>query len=180
MWSFGDERCPPFWAFSGSNYHPEPNREKHTDCVAERVGFEPTLRFPVNTLSKRAPSATRPSLRRRFHDGPSRLWQGLPPQSEAFSKRLMELVNLTRPGRNARLRPPCPSRPMPAFCPRFHAPSFVTECLQPPAWWFGSPPALGRETGGGVLNRSHAGIIKLLVSFRSRSSRIPCRKGGRR
>jgi FdhD protein len=26
------------------------------------VGFEPTLRFPVNTLSKRAPSATRPPL----------------------------------------------------------------------------------------------------------------------
>jgi hypothetical protein len=31
--------------------------------VAEGVGFEPTLRFPVNTLSKRAPSATRPPLR---------------------------------------------------------------------------------------------------------------------
>ena len=31
--------------------------------VAERVGFEPTLPFRVNTLSKRAPSATRPSLR---------------------------------------------------------------------------------------------------------------------
>ena len=32
--------------------------------LAERVGFEPTLPFRVNTLSKRAPSATRPSLRR--------------------------------------------------------------------------------------------------------------------
>jgi hypothetical protein len=31
--------------------------------MAERVGFEPTLEFPLNTLSKRAPSATRPSLR---------------------------------------------------------------------------------------------------------------------
>src|SRR5438105_4781404 len=30
--------------------------------LAERVGFEPTIRFPVYTLSKRAPSATRPSL----------------------------------------------------------------------------------------------------------------------
>ena len=30
--------------------------------VAERVGFEPTLLLRVNTLSKRAPSATRPSL----------------------------------------------------------------------------------------------------------------------
>jgi hypothetical protein len=26
------------------------------------VGFEPTLEFPLNTLSKRAPSTTRPSL----------------------------------------------------------------------------------------------------------------------
>ena len=32
--------------------------------MAEGVGFEPTLRFPVNTLSKRAPSATRPPLRK--------------------------------------------------------------------------------------------------------------------
>jgi hypothetical protein len=32
--------------------------------LAERVGFEPTLEFPLNTLSKRAPSATRPSLPR--------------------------------------------------------------------------------------------------------------------
>jgi hypothetical protein len=34
-----------------------------TEILAERVGFEPTLPFRVNTLSKRAPSATRPSLR---------------------------------------------------------------------------------------------------------------------
>jgi integrase/recombinase XerD len=31
--------------------------------MAERVGFEPTLEFPLNTLSKRAPSTTRPPLR---------------------------------------------------------------------------------------------------------------------
>jgi hypothetical protein len=37
--------------------------------LAERVGFEPTLEFPLNTLSKRAPSATRPSLRREFVEG---------------------------------------------------------------------------------------------------------------
>src|SRR5437868_6960710 len=36
-----------------------------SDLLAERVGFEPTLPFRVNTLSKRAPSATRPSLRRQ-------------------------------------------------------------------------------------------------------------------
>ena len=32
------------------------------DGLAERVGFEPTIRFPVYTLSKRAPSTARPSL----------------------------------------------------------------------------------------------------------------------
>src|SRR4051794_37634674 len=39
--------------------------------LAVRVGFEPTLEFPLNTLSKRAPSTTRPSLQfgklRRTH-----------------------------------------------------------------------------------------------------------------
>src|SRR5688500_4678716 len=32
--------------------------------LAERVGFEPTVEFPLHTLSKRAPSTTRTSLRR--------------------------------------------------------------------------------------------------------------------
>jgi hypothetical protein len=32
--------------------------------LAERLGFEPRLPVKVNTLSKRAPSATRPSLQR--------------------------------------------------------------------------------------------------------------------
>ena len=32
--------------------------------MAERVGFEPTRRFPAYTLSKRAPSTTRPPLRK--------------------------------------------------------------------------------------------------------------------
>src|SRR6185312_5414917 len=44
--------------------------------LAEGVGFEPTLRFPVNTLSKRAPSATRPPLltnARRYACGGARL-----------------------------------------------------------------------------------------------------------
>src|SRR5713101_9328660 len=40
--------------------------------LAERVGFEPTLPFRVNTLSKRAPSATRPSLLRRVCCGKRR------------------------------------------------------------------------------------------------------------
>src|SRR3954466_12712865 len=32
--------------------------------MAERQGFEPWIELPLYTLSKRAPSATRPSLRR--------------------------------------------------------------------------------------------------------------------
>src|SRR5713101_4096471 len=31
--------------------------------LAEREGFEPSVEFPLHTLSKRAPSTTRPSLR---------------------------------------------------------------------------------------------------------------------
>src|SRR5713101_192128 len=33
--------------------------------MAEREGFEPSIEFPLYTLSKRAPSTTRPSLRAR-------------------------------------------------------------------------------------------------------------------
>ena len=36
---------------------------RHEGGVAEGVGFEPTIRFPAYTLSKRAPSATRPPFR---------------------------------------------------------------------------------------------------------------------
>ena len=44
--------------------------------LAEGVGFEPTIRLPVYTLSKRAPSATRPSLRRGpCHDGAGAVFQ---------------------------------------------------------------------------------------------------------
>src|SRR6267154_596053 len=42
--------------------------------MAEGVGFEPTLRFPVNTLSKRAPSATRPPLRTALPEGARTPW----------------------------------------------------------------------------------------------------------
>src|SRR5689334_24912838 len=45
--------------------------------LAERVGFEPTLEFPLNTLSKRAPSATRPSLR-RYREATAE-WRVAPP-----------------------------------------------------------------------------------------------------
>jgi hypothetical protein len=45
---------------------PAPREERDRrlpDELAERVGFEPTVRFPAHTLSKRAPSATRTPLR---------------------------------------------------------------------------------------------------------------------
>src|SRR6202158_4404823 len=42
----------------------EDGKYKPRRKLAEREGFEPPLPFRVNTLSKRAPSATRPSLRR--------------------------------------------------------------------------------------------------------------------
>src|SRR5580700_11912238 len=41
--------------------------------MAEREGFEPSIEFPLYTLSKRAPSTTRPSLRGlvRAGEGPA-------------------------------------------------------------------------------------------------------------
>ena len=34
--------------------------------LAERMGFEPMIEFPLYTLSKRAPSTTRPPLQLNF------------------------------------------------------------------------------------------------------------------
>ena len=34
--------------------------------MAERMGFEPMIRFPIYTLSKRAPSTTRPPLHKHI------------------------------------------------------------------------------------------------------------------
>ena len=42
--------------------NPTPPASRAERGLAERVGFEPTVEFPLHTLSKRAPSATRPSL----------------------------------------------------------------------------------------------------------------------
>ena len=42
---------------------------KTADCVAETVGFEPTIESPLYTLSRRAPSTTRPRLRIPFGNG---------------------------------------------------------------------------------------------------------------
>ncbi len=52
--------------------------------LAERVGFEPTLPIRVNTLSKRAPSATRPSLRVGRNDSYERSHSPRIASKEAF------------------------------------------------------------------------------------------------
>ena len=59
--------------------------------MAERVGFEPTIRVNVYTLSKRAPSATRPPLlalaSKNINPVPRNL-AGLPPKPGPYRKRL--------------------------------------------------------------------------------------------
>jgi hypothetical protein len=53
---------------------PTPKRTREVsappDSMAEREGFEPSVPLQVHTLSKRAPSTTRPSLRIRSLDAP--------------------------------------------------------------------------------------------------------------
>jgi catechol 2,3-dioxygenase-like lactoylglutathione lyase family enzyme len=70
--SFRSSLCRTTNARSGINrgfdipsHFPLMRQPAHEREVAEGVGFEPTIRFPVYTLSKRAPSATRPPLRAR-------------------------------------------------------------------------------------------------------------------
>src|SRR5262247_2830401 len=53
--------------------------------LAERVGFEPTVEFPLHTLSKRAPSTTRTSLHFRIN-GLRTVWNSVaqnPPSNPA-------------------------------------------------------------------------------------------------
>jgi hypothetical protein len=47
---------------TGRPLEPSPT-ERQRRKVAEREGFEPSVEFPLHTLSKRAPSTTRTSLR---------------------------------------------------------------------------------------------------------------------
>jgi hypothetical protein len=62
--------------------------------MAERVGFEPTLPFRVNTLSKRAPSATRPSLPTQYRCTLfSILWLGgMEPQAQTSAQNRGEKI----------------------------------------------------------------------------------------
>jgi hypothetical protein len=76
-------REKPIWVFSATGSSRDNTRNaaksdvfgretgyfsEHEDLLAERQGFEPWIPFRVYTLSKRAPSATRPSLRWRSAD----------------------------------------------------------------------------------------------------------------
>src|SRR6056297_418762 len=59
--------CGPFWTTSRWT-SPEKPRNNNTLCVvAETKGFEPSRRFPAYSLSRGAPSTTRPRLRRRSY-----------------------------------------------------------------------------------------------------------------
>ena len=90
--------------------------------MAERVGFEPTLPFRVNTLSKRAPSATRPSLPRQNLLQPATPWEANAGVSQSAAKCTANRVpfdSMVRAAETARHRlgnslPEChpePSRP---------------------------------------------------------------------
>ena len=57
--------------------------------VAERVGFEPTVRLPVHRISSAAHSTTLPPLREVPVSGPSALWSG--------AARLAEGIRLAKP-----------------------------------------------------------------------------------
>src|SRR6266446_2830308 len=43
-----------------------PREKKQQDCMAERVGFEPTVEFPQHSLSRRALSTAQTPLRGRY------------------------------------------------------------------------------------------------------------------
>ena len=58
-----------------------------TRAMAERVGFEPTLPVRVNTLSKRAPSATRPSLQRLIRIASAGMPMESPPAPQRWPSR---------------------------------------------------------------------------------------------
>ena len=52
--------------------------------MAERQGFEPWRRSPAYTLSKRAPSTTRPPLRLLTSGGNPKLWNAIYLRSDAL------------------------------------------------------------------------------------------------
>src|SRR5579859_4070303 len=66
--------------------HPIKFVDSKVVIMAEREGFEPSIEFPLYTLSKRAPSTTRPSL--QFYETPlitrAQTALGVSPQNNMF------------------------------------------------------------------------------------------------
>ncbi len=58
----GGKEVSPHGYSANRRYDDRHRIRKRSERLAERVGFEPTSRFLGNTLSKRAPSATRTPL----------------------------------------------------------------------------------------------------------------------
>jgi hypothetical protein len=50
-----DRKYGPGYGLPNSCLHEALKINDFSGCMAERVGFEPTVRFPAHTLSKRAP-----------------------------------------------------------------------------------------------------------------------------
>jgi hypothetical protein len=61
--------------------------------LAEREGFEPSIEFPLYTLSKRAPSATRPSL---LQGGSTILVKTLGRSLDNSMARMMTVIRIER------------------------------------------------------------------------------------
>ena len=92
---------PPFW-LSRVRIQPTPQIQKapHGGLMnlAEREGFEPSIEFPLYTLSRGAPSATRPSLRNSFlHHPPLPRIHSSPTGSDAAKMRRGHIVHCRHP-----------------------------------------------------------------------------------
>ena len=73
-------------------------------AVADRAGFEPAIRFPVYTLSRRAPSTTRPPVRRAAYGVHARDFQGLKPRAAQGCVQLSFAVAYSRERGHMRTR----------------------------------------------------------------------------
>src|SRR5579871_5992817 len=111
--------------------------------MAEREGFEPSLEFPLNTLSKRAPSTTRPSLREAQKADSVSVYQ-TPPE-----RRVMRTSRRTLCRKTERPAPMIYSRAVRGDAP-------ITALLQ--SWKEGDQSALGQPGAAGLLRTAPHGL----------------------
>src|SRR5271165_3809936 len=94
--------------------------------MAEGAGFEPAIRFPAYTLSRRAPSTTRPPLRdfaKRLDERPFLPARpGFPDLPGAAEQRESAHYSAPRSGRNLVDRA-LPRLESPLACPKVQAPN---------------------------------------------------------